>query len=194
MKKLSFLLIIMSTTFFATGCSISPVESGTINADKSYADFKGVSAIVDEPTPDFSLPDAEGKLVSLQDFKNKSPVLLLFYRGEWCPYCMDQLDNYQALLPELEKHNIQLLAISPDRVASLQNTKRRFGQNYIFLSDADLQVTNKYGIGNKKSLPHPALFLIDKKGVLKWYYASTDHKVRPTADQVEKIIQKIFAK
>ncbi len=193
MKKLLLATTMLVYTLFSTACSISPVEPDTLDANKSYADFKGVSVKVGEPAPNFSLPDADGKLISLQDFQNKKPVMLLFYRGEWCAYCMDQLDNYQALLPELEKHNIQLLAISPDPAAGLQNTKRRFGQSYLFLSDIDLATTKKYGIGNDKDLPHPALFLIDKEGILKWYYASTSYKKRPTAEQVEKIIQDLFS-
>lgn len=192
MKNLSFAIIILTCTIFTTACSISPVEPNTLDAHKSYADFKGINVTVGEPAPAFSLPDSKGNAVALQDFQNKAPVMLLFYRGEWCAYCMDQLDNYQALLPELEKYDIQLLAISSDPVASLKNTQRRFGQNYIFLSDMDLKTTKKYGIGNTSNLPHPALFLIDKKGILKWYYASTDFRVRPTADQVEKIIQDVF--
>jgi len=194
MKKSLLTITISTYLLLSSACSISPVKPETLNTQKSYADFTGIRVNVDELAPDFSLPDAQGQLVSLRDYQNKGAVLLLFYRGEWCPYCMDQLDNYQALLPELKKYNIQLLAISPDPIASLQNTKRKFGQNYIFLSDAGLQATNKYGIGNEKSLPHPALFLIDKKGILKWYYASTDHKVRPTADQVETIIKGVFSK
>lgn len=194
MKNLLLSIITLTYLLLSAACSISPVKPETLDTQKSYADFTGINVNVGELAPEFSLPDAKEKFVSLKDYRNKGAVLLLFYRGEWCPYCMDQLDNYQALLPELEKHNIQLIAISPDPVASLKNTNRQFGQNYIFLSDADLQATNSYGIGNKKSLPHPSLFLIDKKGILKWYYASTDHKVRPTADQVESIIKKIFSK
>jgi len=186
------LLLLLSITLSA--CSISPVNIDTLNADKSYADFKGISLNVGEPAPAFSLPNAKGEPVSLSDFNNNQPVLLLFYRGEWCAYCVDQLDNYQTLLPELEKYNIQLIAISPDDVATTKHTQRKFGQNYIFLSDSDLTITQKYGIGNNKNLPHPALFLIDIKGNLQWYYASTNHKVRPTAEQVEEIIGVLYKK
>ena len=120
--------------------------------------------------------------------------MLLFYRGDWCPYCVDQLTDYQTLLPELEKYNIQLLAISPDKLASVENTQRKFGQSYVFLSDKNLKATRQYGIGNQKNLPHPALFLIDKQGKLVWYYASKDHEARPSSAQVEAIIQKLFKK
>jgi len=104
----------------------------TLNAKKSYADFSGVSIKVGEMAPDFSLPGGDENKVSLSDFRNDNAVLLLFYRGDWCPYCIDQLSDYQALLPELDKYNIQLVAISPDNLVSMNNTKRRFGQKLCF--------------------------------------------------------------
>lgn len=192
MSRLIFAACILIFTMFATSCRIAPVDPETMNAQNSYADFEGVSVEVGEPAPGFSLPAGDNKTISLKDYKNKNAVMLLFYRGDWCPYCMDQLDNYQRLLPELEKYDIQLIAISPDNLTAMKNTQRKFGQSYIFLSDNDLKVTHQYGIGNASSLPHPSLFLINKSGVLEWYYASSDHNTRPTASQVEKIIQQIF--
>ena len=62
--------------------------------------------------PDFNLPTANGVTVSLKSFRNKQAVLILFYRDDWCPYCIDQLSDYQELLPELEKYTIQLIALS----------------------------------------------------------------------------------
>lgn len=186
---LSVLILIISTA----ACTIKPVKTETLNAEKSYADFDGVSVKVGMMATDFNLPDSDGNNVSLASFREKQAVMLLFYRGDWCLYCIDQLENYQALLPKLKKYNIQLLAISPDSLSAMQNTQRRFGQGYIFLSDESLKITKSYGIGSVKNLPHPSLFLINKAGVLKWYYASTDHVARPTADQVEKIIKKIFS-
>ena len=192
MFRIFNVLLLLPIVPFVTACSISPVESQTLSPEKPYADFSGITLEVNQPAPPFSLPSGDGKQVSLADFKGKQPVLILFYRGNWCPYCMDQLDNYQALLPELEKYKIQLIAVSTDNKSSIKNTSRRFGQKYIFLSDKDLVVTRQYGIGNEKNLPHPALFLIDRQGNLIWYYASRDFKVRPTARQVEAIIKARF--
>ncbi len=188
MKKHYFKSLILLLAVNLASCSISPVDPQTINAYTSYADYDGINIKIDEPAPNFNLLNAKSEIVSLSDFKNKKPVLLLFYRGDWCAYCLDQLDNYQALLPELEKYNLQLIAISPDNVSTMKNTQKKFGQNYIFLSDSHLTSINEYGVGNDKNLPHPSLFLIDKKGILKWYYSSTNHKVRPTAEQVDVII------
>jgi len=174
-------LFFLSFFLLLVACSISPVDEKTLSADTPYADFTGIELELNQPAPDFRLLSGSGEMVSLSDFKNSQAVLILFYRGEWCAYCMDQLDNYQALLPELEKYEVQLLAISPDEKSALQSTRRRFGQRYIFLSDADLTVAGRYNVGNDKNLPHPSLFLI------------ASHKVRPTASQVEAIIRQTFS-
>jgi len=191
-KKILFSLFLINTALLATGCNLKPVDPATLSAKHSYADFDGVAVKVGAVAPDFTLMDGGNTPVSLKNYKNKSPVMLLFYRGDWCPYCVDQLADYQSLLPELKKYNIQLVAISPDNTASIENAQRKFGQSYQFLSDEGLKVTRQYGIGNEKNLPHPALFLIDEKGILLWYYASKDHETRPSAAQVEKIIQNLF--
>jgi len=173
------------------GCQVASVDESTLDAAQAYSNVSGVKAGVGEPAPDFTLPDGDGRPVHLADYRGQR-VMLVFYRGDWCPYCMDQLDNYQSLLPELENLNIRLLAISPDDSKAIQNTRRRFGQDYTFLSDADREVIRRYGIISSENLPHPALFLIDEHGVLRWYYASSDHKTRPSSAQVDRIIRKIF--
>jgi len=193
-RKVVVSLLLLSLGLMVTGCNLKPVDPVTLNAKQSYSDFDGVAVKVGSVAPGFTLIDAKNNPVALQNYKNRAPVMLLFYRGDWCPYCIDQLADYQTLLPELEKYNIQLIAISPDDIASINNTQRKFGQSYVFLSDQNLKVSRLYGIGNEKDLPHPALFLLDEKGVLLWYYASKDHETRPSASQVEKIIQRLFVK
>lgn len=187
-------IFVIGLGFLLSACSLKPVNQNTLSASKSYSDFKGVKVEVGQQAPLFSLPDARNNTVSLQQFKNRQPVMLLFYRGDWCPFCVEQLEDYQSLLPELEKYNIQLIAISPDARVSVENTQRKFGRSYLFLSDQDLQVTKKYGIGNEKDLPHPALFLVNQQGELAWFYASSDHTARPSAEQVEMIVKELFGK
>lgn len=193
-KKVFASIFIVGLGLLLSACNLKSVDPATLDSQKSYSDFGQMTVKVGAAAPDFELKDGKNNSLGLQNYKNRQPVMLLFYRGDWCPYCVDQLVDYQTLLPELEKYNIQLLAISPDNIASTENTQRKFGQNYVFLSDENLKVTRLYGIGNEKNLPHPSLFLIDKQGVLLWYYASKDHSTRPSAAQVEEIIQKLFNK
>ncbi|MCR6481326.1 AhpC/TSA family protein [Amycolatopsis sp. OK19-0408] len=65
---------------------------------------------------DFTLPGADGVPVSLGDLVAAGPAVLVFYRGQWCPYCNLTLRTYQQeLLPELTARNATLAAISPQK-------------------------------------------------------------------------------
>ena len=177
---------------FISACKIKPADENSLAKNDSFSNFVGITVKTGQPMPDFSLPDGEGKSVSLMQFRGKAPVMLLFYRGDWCPFCISQLNDLQNLLPALEEFGVQLLAISPDTVATTQNTARRFGQNYIFLSDEDRSLIDTLGIKNNKNLPHPAIFIVDQKGILRWYYANSDYKTRPTSDQMKIILKQLF--
>jgi peroxiredoxin len=175
-----------------SACTVQPVPDDTISAEKSFSDFSGIKVSVGQSMPDFTLPDGEGHSVSLSQYQGKQPVLLLFYRGDWCPYCISQLEDFQSLLPVLDDYNIQLLAISPDNEATTKNTSRRFGQSYIFLSDIDRNVADELGIRSDENLPHPSLFIVATDGSLLWYFVHTNHKARPSSQQVRKLLDDLF--
>ena len=67
----------------------------------------------DEQAPDFTLPDALGQPVTLSQLLTQGPVIIIFYRGEWCPYCNLELRAYQKALPQLQELGATLVAISP---------------------------------------------------------------------------------
>ena len=184
--------IVWLLTITLSACAVQPVPDNTISAEKSFSDFSGVKVSVGQSMPDFTLPDGEGHPVSLSRFRGRQPVLLLFYRGDWCPYCISQLEDFQNLLPVLDDYNIQLLAISPDNEATTKNTSRRFGQSYIFLSDIDRKLTSELGIRSNENLPHPSLFIVATDGTLLWYYAHQDHKTRPSSRQMKQLLDKLF--
>lgn len=66
-----------------------------------------------EQAPDFTLPDALGRAVTLSDLLKQGPVVMAFYRGAWCPYCNLQLHAYQQVFPQIQVLGASLVAISP---------------------------------------------------------------------------------
>src|ERR1700758_36712 len=65
---------------------------------------------------EFTLPDANGRDVSLSELVADGPAVLVFYRGGWCPFCNLALRHYQSeLMPELERYDATLAAISPQK-------------------------------------------------------------------------------
>src|SRR5947199_2682606 len=63
--------------------------------------------------PDFTLPNARGNAVTLSRLLTQGPVIMTFYRGQWCPYCHLALRAYQQAFPQLQAGRTTLVAISP---------------------------------------------------------------------------------
>ena len=169
---------------------VDPASESSFNPQQAYSNV-GINVKVGEPAHTFVLPDADGELVSLEDFKGRKHVLLIFYRGSWCPYCVSHFDDIQNLFPKLDEYNVQLLAVSPDSIKKSKKLAKKFNKPYVFLSDKDLSVTRAYGIKSDKNLPVPTVILVDKTGVVVWYYANEDHKFRPSGLQLKSVIEQL---
>ncbi len=152
--------------------------------------------------PDFTLPDASGKPVTLSDLLDAGPVVLTFYRGGWSPYCCLELEAWEARLSDVMALNGSLVAVSPQPLAASVATVEKLGLSFPVLSDAGNSVARSYriaytvpeglrdlyvehGIDLPKvtgdpsyALPLPATYVIDTDGTIAWSFVSADHTVR----------------
>lgn len=150
-----------------------------------------------EKIPVTVLPDVQGKMFDVNKAAGEKPTILVFYRGGWCPYCTKQLSALQEVAPELEKMGYQLIAVSTDAPEKLAQSAEKGKLGYTLLSDADVAVARQFGIayrapegywkilssgtGGKdvdQLLPVPAVFILDKKGVIQFEYINPDFKQR----------------
>ena len=99
---------------------------------------------VGDQAPPFSLPNALGEPVALGDYLARGPVVLVFYRGGWCPFCNLALNAYQRALPEMKALGANLLAISPEKPDNSLNTKERNALAFEVLSDHENAVARQY--------------------------------------------------
>jgi len=99
-----------------------------------------------EQAPDFTLPDAQGKAVMLSHLLQQGPVVLTFYRGEWCPFCNLTLRAYQQALPQFQELGARLLAISPQTPDHSLSTVEVKELTFPVLSDVGNQVARQYGL------------------------------------------------
>ena len=95
---------------------------------------------------DFVLPDASGNPVMLSDRLRDGPVVLIFYRGGWCPYCNIQLRAYQRALDEIAALGGQLLAISPQLPDGSLSTAELNKLSFDVLSDLGNRVAKAFGL------------------------------------------------
>jgi peroxiredoxin len=172
---------------------------------------------VGEKAPDFILNNAFGKTVKLSDELRKGPVVLVFYRGAWCPFCNLHLHALQKTLPQIKHYGAQLMTVSPQKPdkSAKQFTEDQF--TFEVLSDSDSQVMRDYRLYFEMSkpmielykgfdvdledyngegrtvLPVPGSFVIDQDGVVQAMQAQTDYKKRMEPKAIISALQKIAA-
>lgn len=97
--------------------------------------------------PEFTLPDAlTGKPVRSTDLLALGPVIINFFRGRWCPYCVTELEAWQAALPQVRERGALLIAISPQLPRQNDFTVQQHSLTFPVLSDAGCRVAEKFGI------------------------------------------------
>ena len=190
MMKIKPYLLIACALLLLTGCDNAPVSEDAINSEAGYTDVASVKLTIGRAAPDFNLQSLNGDRVTLSELRG-TKVLMIFYRGHWCPFCVGHLQDIQTMLPELEKRGYQVLAISPDDATDMQKMAERMDRPYHFLSDAGLKVTDLYGIRRDEELPHPAMILLDDQGLVKWFYIGEDYKTRPSATQLQQVLDRL---
>lgn len=123
--------------------------------------------------PDFSLPDQDGKVHSLKDFRGKN-VVLYFYPKDNTPGCTKEACNFKNELPDFKSLNAEILGISADSVSSHKKFADKFGLPFKLLSDESREIINKYGVwilktlyGKKSFGIERSTFVIDKNGIVR---------------------------
>ena len=104
-----------------------------------------------DAAPDFSLPDADGKLVPLSSFRGQR-VIVYFYPAAMTPGCTKEACDFRDSLASLNSAGITVLGISPDQPAKLAKFRDKEGLTFPLLSDADHAVLEAYGAYGEKKL------------------------------------------
>jgi len=155
---------------------------------------------VNDSVPDFTLPDAFGHEISLKPLLKEGPVVISFYRGEWCPFCNLELHALQEALPRINKLGASLIAISPEKPDSGIVMTEKNKLTFPVLSDFKNTVARQFGIvfrvGNELQdlsrtvfkndlavrngedtyeLPVPATFVVDVSGIVRFAHVEADY-------------------
>ena len=159
--------------------------------------------------PDFMLPDSRGRLVCLHSLLTQGPVVLVFYRGGWCPYCNLHFRGFQRAQLELKKLGAQIVAVSPQLPDNSLSTQEKDQLTFPVLSDVGNKVAGRFGIvlplskqlqelyrqfghpldlfngpDGAQQLPVPATFLIDRKSTIQMAHVDVDYTRRLDPDDV----------
>ena len=158
--------------------------------------------MIGQEIPDLKLKNVGGEAVGLRAAAKEQPLVLIFYRGSWCPYCSLHLGQLQEIDPQLREMGYRIMAISPDLPANLKTSVEKGELTYTLLSDSTMAAAKAFGLaftvddatlakyeeyginletasGEKHHmLPVPAVFLIGQDGIIDFVYANPDYKTR----------------
>jgi peroxiredoxin len=163
-------------------------QTGTLKPIDSVLKVKkGVQA------PNFSLPSVSGEKVSLSQFRGKKNVVLSFVPAAWTPVCSDQWPGYNIAKDIFNQYDAILLGITVDNIPTLFAWTNQMGQLWFpVLSDfwPHGAVAKKYGVLRSSGVSERALFVIDKKGMIR-YIDVHDINKRPPLEDLAAALEKL---
>ncbi len=175
---------------------------------------------IDKPTglnkgdkaPDFTVKNQMGKSIQLKEELKKGSVVLVFYRGQWCPYCNKQLSALQDSLSMITDKGAQLIAVSPEKPENIFKTVEKTNATYSVVSDNKLEIMNAYKVtyaldevmtkkfkgygmdlneingSNGNNLPIPAVYIINKSGIITYRYFDENYAKRPSVKEILSLL------
>ncbi|MEW6375193.1 MAG: peroxiredoxin [Thermodesulfobacteriota bacterium] len=148
---------------------------------------------VGDHAPHFSLPAVSGEKVSLSQYLGKKNVVLSFVPAAWTPVCSDQWPGYNIIKDIFDQKDSILLGITVDNIPTLFAWTNQMGQLWFpVLSDfwPHGAVAKKYGVLRSNGVSERALFVIDKKGIIR-YIDVHDINKRPPLEDLVNALEKV---
>lgn len=146
---------------------------------------------VGDRAPDFSLPSLSGERISLSQYRGKNNVVLSFVPAAWTPVCSDQWPGYNIVEDLFKQHDTILLGITVDNIPTLYAWTNQMGELWFpVLSDfwPHGAVADKYGVLRSDGTAERALFVIDKKGIIRFIKVN-DINQRPKLEELVKALE-----
>jgi len=148
---------------------------------------------VGDRAPDFTLPSLSGEKISLSQYRGKRNVVLSFVPAAWTPVCSDQWPGYNIVKDLFDQNDAILLGITVDNLPTLYAWTHQMGKLWFpVLSDfwPHGAVAKKYGVLRSDGVSERALFVIDKKGILR-YINVNDINKRPSLEDLVNALEKL---
>lgn len=168
---------------------------------------------VGDPAPSIHAFDQEGRRINSDEILSDHRILLIFYRGNWCPHCKKHLSALQDRLDQFKDKGVFVVVVSPETLERTKETAQKFQTDFSIVHDAQntimesykvaFEVNNKnvtkyykfvnqriaeYNEENNNVLPVPATYLIEKDGKISFVHYDPDYKSRSDLDEILKML------
>ncbi|HQL89936.1 MAG TPA: peroxiredoxin [Syntrophales bacterium] len=196
MRTAAFITLVVALTLGVPAMAQTHSEAYKDNI-YSPGDLKPVDSVlkvkVGQQAPDFMLPSIAGKRVTLGEYRGKKNVVLSFVPAAWTPVCSDQWPGYNIVKDLFDASDAILLGITVDNIPTLYAWTNQMGQLWFpVLSDfyPHGKVAETYGVLRSDGTTERALFVIDKKGVIR-YIDVHDINKRPPLEALIRELGKL---
>ena len=163
---------------------------------------------VNDNAPDFNAMDQKNENIHLAKLLKKGKVVLVFYRGQWCPYCNKELKQLEDSIGLIQAKGATVLAITPELPENILKTIDKTKASYPILYDKKLSIMNAYKVAfkvddktvekykgygidflkvngdNGANLPVPAVYVVNKKGKIIYRFFDIDYKKRSSVKDI----------
>ena len=202
-KSASFSVIAIPFTVAILFTSVNIMAQNTRRAKDAHGLPVGVKA------PDFQAIDADSITYILDEALKKGPVVMIFYRGQWCPICNKHLSAVQDSLKLITDRGATVVAISPQKPEYLEKMAEKTGATFRLLYDKSYAISDAYDVtftpeawqlirynkelnaklkesqsDDSQRLPIPATYLINRDGVIVWRHFDPNYKNRSTVKDI----------
>lgn len=159
----------------------------------------------------FAAYDQDGNAFDLFEALVDGPVVLFFYRGNWCPVCNRHLSELEAELELIYQEGARVIAVSPEKPELMEKTIKKTGASFTLLHDEGNQIAEKFAVaylpekpvktktgrfsGDKTiadetaRLPIPATYIIEAPGKITWRHVDPNYKNRASAGDIAEALQ-----
>ncbi|MBD0332113.1 MAG: AhpC/TSA family protein [Chitinophagaceae bacterium] len=168
-----------------------------------FAQEKPEGLFINSKAPDFKAKDQTGADVSLKELRKKGNVVVVFYRGNWCPYCNKELSSLQDSLQFITAKKATLIAVTPEAQEGITKTIEKTRAVFPIVYDRDMKIAQAYNVSfvldektairyksfgndllainqqrNKVYLPVPAVYIINSEGTVTFRFFEPDYRKR----------------
>lgn len=217
---LTFLVLLLTTFVLSHGNRVVAAEYADLPASAQET----TPLRTGDKAPRFTVRTVDDEPFVFDPDHLERPVILISFRGGWCPYCNMHLSELRTVIPELKENGIDVLFLSNDRPELLYSSLKMEtqedidGLDYVILSDANINAARALGtafrtdkgltdyldkkgrdyagssIGNHNALAVPAVYVIDQSGEIVFDFINPDYKVRLPADELLETANNLLGK
>lgn len=146
--------------------------------------------------PELLFQKTDGSTINTKAY-NGSPTMYLFYRGNWCPICMGQIDEIYKNREKFKEKGLKVVFVSPQKHTKSAKLAARFNAEFDFLVDVDNKSAKKLGIlhegavplgfevlGFEADAPYPTVIITDAKGKITYLHDENNYRLRPELSEL----------